>query len=152
MASLDWCLEICTNLTYFFIFLSHKHLKQFPRTCFPSVLEYALLLEQRKPQGLTHSPSDCMSDSPAINHLFGPLLDSLPLGPFLQPVVVPLGGAIALLCISYFSQFCVIRKLSEGTHSVPSSRSASAGLFASGCSLLSPAVEPVLSLPHCLLI
>jgi len=65
------------------------------------------------------SDPDFMTDTPS--HLCGPLLDSLPLDPFLQPVKVPLDSGMTLLYIGCSSQFCVIYKLSAGTHSVLSS-------------------------------
>ena len=39
----------------------------------------------------------------------------VPVGPFLQPVEVPLDDSTAPWPISHFSQFCVICKLTEGT-------------------------------------
>ena len=42
-------------------------------------------------------------------------LHTIPVGPFLQPVHVPLDVSATLWCISCSSQFCVSSKLAEGT-------------------------------------
>jgi len=42
-------------------------------------------------------------------------LHHVPLCPTLQPVQVSLNGSAAFRCISHSSQFCVTRKLAEGT-------------------------------------
>jgi len=42
-------------------------------------------------------------------------LHEVPVSPFLQPVQVSLDGSTTLSRVSYFSPFCVICKLAEGT-------------------------------------
>jgi len=49
---------------------------------------------------------------------FAPFLCELfevPVSAFLQPTEVLLDGSTTLRCISYFSHFCIISKLVEGT-------------------------------------
>jgi len=41
-------------------------------------------------------------------------LHEVPVGPFLQPVQVPLDDSMTLWCTSYSLQFCICCKLAEG--------------------------------------
>jgi len=100
-------------------------------------------------------------------------LHKVPVGPFLQPVEVPLDSSMTLWCVSHSSQFRIISKLAEGTlcpitqiiskdvekdwtQYWPPVYTASywppARLRAADHHPLGMAIHPVFNAPHCLLI
>lgn len=46
-------------------------------------------------------------------------LHEFPVGPFLQPVEVPLDGSASIWYVKYSFQLCIACKLAEGAHSMP---------------------------------